>query len=80
MKFSELEVGDHFLWPVDGLAGQDSVNVIIKIARSDDGGGFATDLSTRKDCKNPFAAPSPSDPCEFWIPGNTPVIKLNGRF
>ena len=79
MVFSELEVGDHFLWPIPGLLNTDSVNVNIKIARSEDGGGFATDLATRADCKNPFAGPSTTDPCEFWIPADTPVIKLNGR-
>src|SRR4051812_33822030 len=80
IKFSELKVGDHFLWPVDGLASQDSVNVNIKIAWSEDGGGFATDLLTRKDCESPFGTPLSSDPCQYWIHGDTSVLKLNGSF
>jgi hypothetical protein len=78
MTFAELLVGDHFLWPIDGNAPlPDSLNVNIKIAWSDDGGGFAIDLATREDC----AIPSVSGPggVPHWIPGDTRVIKLNGR-
>ena len=77
MTFSELKVGDHFIWPVGGENQRpNSVNVNIKIATADDGCGFAVDLATRQDC----VSPSGPVPCELpqLIAGNEPVIKLNG--
>jgi hypothetical protein len=78
MTFAGLDVGDHFLWPLDDKTPlPDSLNVNIKIARSDDGGGFAIDLATREDCCIPGVVGPGGLQC--WIPGSAPVIKLNGR-
>ena len=78
MTFADLIVGDHFIWPpASGSPFPDAVNVNIKIASGEDGGGFATDLATRTDCVSPIGR-SPGKPAE-WIPGVAPVIKLNGR-
>jgi hypothetical protein len=78
MTFADLIVGDHFIWPLTGGAPlPESINVNIKIACGEDGGGFATDLATRVDCVCPAGLP-PGELVE-WIPGTTPVIKLNGR-
>ena len=74
MTFADLKVGDHFIWP---LVPGDSVNVNVKIASGEDGGGFAVDLATRQDCVHPGR--SKSDPLTQWIPGDAPVIKLNGH-
>jgi hypothetical protein len=79
MTFADLIVGDHFIWPqATGQPHPESININIKIAWSEDGGGFATDLATRLDCVPP-GGPVPDEPPQ-WIPGPTPVIKLNGRF
>jgi hypothetical protein len=79
MTFAELIVGDHFIWPSSpGLPFPDSINVIIKIASGEDGGGFAIDLVTRLDWDCPTGHP-PGEPAH-WILGATPVIKLNGHF
>jgi hypothetical protein len=75
MTFSDLQVGDFFLWPSADLPGRDSVNVNVKIARSEDGGGFAIDLATREDVAPPEV---PVGEVPFWIPGSTRVLKLNG--
>jgi hypothetical protein len=73
MIFAELKVGDHFIWPF--ASGQpDSVNINIKIAWTEDGGGFAIDLATRHDCVGAI----PDKETREYIAGNAPVIKLNG--
>jgi hypothetical protein len=77
MTFADLRIGDHFIWPPDRNNFPESVNINIKIAWSDDGGGFAIDLATRKDCVPPATPPKPED-SPGWIPGMTSVIKLNG--
>jgi hypothetical protein len=78
MTFADLMVGDHFIWPLrQHDPSPDSVNVNLKIARSEDGGGFAIDLETRADCVDPTGE-IPDEP-KSWILGTTPVIKLNGR-
>jgi hypothetical protein len=77
MVFADLKVGDHFVWPIPmDLHPPDSLNVNIKIAWAEDGGGFAIDMATRKDCVNPTGS-GPNEPIS-WIPGNALVIKLNG--
>ena len=55
MTFAELIVGDHFgSWVVRlNPPFPNAINVNIKIACGEDGGGFATDLATRKDCIDP---------------------------
>jgi hypothetical protein len=79
VTFADLKVGDHFIWPPAVVSViPDSINVNIKIAWGDDGGGFATDLATRLDCVCPLGQ-TPGELAE-WIPGATPVIKLSGRF
>jgi hypothetical protein len=50
--------------------------VNIKIAWTEDGGGFAIDMATRKDCVNPTGS-TPDEPIG-WISGNALVMKLNG--
>jgi len=75
MTFASLKVGDFFLWPTDDLLSRDSVNVNIKIAQSDDGGGFAIDLATREDVVLADVTDS-AIPC--WIPGGVRVLKING--
>ncbi len=78
MTFADLIVGDHFIWPLTAESPlPDSININIKIAWGEDGGGFATDLATRADCVCP-AGPPPGE-LALWIPGITLVIKLNGR-
>ena len=78
MTLAELIVGDHFIWsPTPGSPLPDSINVIVKIEWGEDGGGFATDLATRLDCVRPTRPHSHE--LAQWIPGATPVIKLNGR-
>ena len=78
MTFGDLKVGDHFIWPLDRAPSMsDSVNVNVKIAAGEDGGGFAVDLATREDCI--YQNRSKSGPPEQWIPGDAQVIKLNGR-
>jgi hypothetical protein len=77
MTFADLNVGDHFIWPLDQAASlPHSVNVNIKIAGGNDGGGFAVDMATREDCI--YQDRSKLGPLEQWIPGDAPVIKLNG--
>jgi hypothetical protein len=77
MTFANLIVGDHFIWPLDRVVSvPDSVNVNIKIASGEGGGGFAVDLATREDCI--YQDRSKPGPLEQWIPGDAPVIKLNG--
>jgi len=77
MVFADLKVGDHFVWPIPmDQSPPDSLNVNIKIAGSEDGGGFAIDMATRKDCINP-AGSAPNEPVG-WISGNVLVIRLNG--
>jgi hypothetical protein len=75
MTFADLQVGDFFLWSSADLLGRDSVNVNVKIARSEDGGGFAIDLATREDGAPPRAS---AGEVPSWIPGGTRVLKLNG--
>jgi hypothetical protein len=78
MTFAELEVGDHFIWPWDQKVPLPaSADVHIKIARGDDGGGFAVNLATRQDSTSPLL-PEPGDP-SCWIQGTVHVLKLNGR-
>jgi hypothetical protein len=78
MTFADLSVGDHFIWPLDPASPSiDTVNVNIKIAAGDDGGGFAIDLATRTDCVSP-AGQIAGEP-HGWIPGSATVVKLNGR-
>jgi hypothetical protein len=78
MSFGDLVVGDHFIWPPEsGSPAWETVNVNIKIASSEDGGGFAIDLATRCDCLNPAGQISGEPP--GWIPATARVIKLNGR-
>ncbi len=77
MVFADLKVGDHFVWPVPmNLYPPDSLNVNIKIAWAEDGGGFAIDMATREDSINP-AGSTPGEPIG-WISGNAQVIRLNG--
>jgi hypothetical protein len=77
MTFAELRVGDHFIWPMaQREASPNSVNVQVKIARSEDGGGFAIDLTTRLDSVDP-ATPGQNE-LPNWILGSALVIKLNG--
>jgi hypothetical protein len=84
MRFADLKLGDHFIWAKENLSNEDSVTVCVKTAWSEEGGGFAVDLVTHIDCVSPFPH-SPyragSDPEELkeWIPGDTPVIKLNAN-
>ena len=79
MTFADLMVGDHYIWPLQrGSLCPDSLNVNIKIASSDNGGGFAIDLATRQDCIDP--AGSVAGELGEWIRGEAQVIKLNGRF
>jgi hypothetical protein len=77
MVFADLKVGDHFIWliPME-LHSPDSLSVNIKIASSEDGGGFAIDMATRKDCIDPNGS-APGEP-PGWISDNAPIIKLNG--
>jgi hypothetical protein len=78
MTFAELSVGDHFLWLFEVEPPlPESLNVKLKIAWSEDGGGFAIDLETREDCSLPGVSGPGGAQC--WIPGSTPVIKLDGR-
>jgi hypothetical protein len=77
MTFADLRPGDHFIWPPSDGTRPDSVNVNIKTAAGEDGGGFAIDLATRQDSVSPSVPPDSEDP-PCWIPGNAPVIKLNG--
>jgi hypothetical protein len=76
MVFADLKVGDHFVWPIPVDHPSDSLNVNIKIAWTEDGGGFAIDMATRKDCVNSTGS-APDEPIG-WISGNALVIKLNG--
>ena len=84
MRFADLKVGDHFIWARENLLSEDCVTVNVKIAMSDEGGGFAVDLSTHSECVSPFPHPPyrfGSDPEELqeWIPADAPVIKLNAN-
>jgi hypothetical protein len=74
MRFSDLKVGDHFIWPIAGDT-PDSLNINVKIAWSDDGDGFAIDLATRQDVTEPGQPPTQPTGC---IRGSAIVIKLNG--
>jgi hypothetical protein len=77
MTFSELRVGDHFIWPMaQGEVSPDSVNVQVKIAWSEEGGGFAIVLATRLDSVDPATLGEAEMPS--WILGSALVIKLNG--
>jgi hypothetical protein len=77
MTFADLKVGDHFIWPIPvGVHSLDCVNVNVKIACSEDGGGFAIDMATREDCTDP-AGTAPGEPVG-WISGDTLVIRLKG--
>ncbi len=78
MKFADLRVGDHFIWHADLTSGgPDSINVNLKIAWAEDGSGFAVDLLTREDCISPYGTSEVAQLKEC-IPGDAPVIKLNG--
>jgi hypothetical protein len=77
MVFGDLRVGDHFVWAFPGQQPiPDSINVNVKIAWSEDGGGFAIDLYTRQDTLEQ-AGSGANDPKE-WISKDARVIKLNG--
>ena len=77
MTFADLRLGDHFIWPLDLQGGTpENVNVNIKIAWAEDGGGFAVDMATRKDCV--YQKASRTGVHKQWIPGDAQVIKLNG--
>jgi len=85
MRFADLKLGDHFIWAKENLPSEDSVTVYVKSAWSEEGGGFAIDLFTHTDCMSPFPHPpyragSDREELKEWIPGDTPVIKLNGAF
>jgi hypothetical protein len=74
MTFSELRIGDHFIWPIAGEV-PDTLNINVKIAWSHGGGGFAIDLATRHDITEPGKEPAETP---GWIDRNARVVKLNG--
>ena len=77
MTFADLKVGDHFIWPIAADGPPDAMNINVKIAQTEDGGGFAIDLATRQDCLSP-SGQTPGNELREYIAANEPVIKLNG--